>query len=52
MNKVFIVYETNSEDGTHVFSVCSTKEIAENMVTAQTNANWFSKFYYESWVVI
>ena len=52
MKQVFLVYETNAEDGPSVFAVCSTEEIAQAVVTAQTTANWFSKFYYESWVVM
>lgn len=52
MKEVFLVFETNSEDGSSIFAVCSTEEMAQAIVTAQTNISWFSKFYYESWTVI
>lgn len=51
MKEVFLVYETNAEDGPSVFAVCATEEKAQAVVTVQSNANWFSKFYYESWIV-
>ncbi len=50
--KVFIVYETNAEDGTLVFTVCNTEEKAKRIVETQSNANWFTRYYYEEWEVI
>ncbi len=52
MKKVFIVYETNTGDGTSILAVCDTEEKAKRIVTTNSNAFWFTRYYYEEWKVI